>query len=114
MKAKRKVVASQPAWELANKQVELAVTELGGHMAPVTFYRKSAEPVQPYYISPWQGEKLKIDEPVLVPLRGDFFCMPFGRRACGGGCGTRVTARRRAASGRSSASRRTGLRTGWR
>ena len=78
MKAKRIVIAGQPSWVLANRQVELAVTELGGHMAPVTFYRDSAGPVQPYFISPWQGENVKLDEPVLVPLRGDFFCMPFG------------------------------------
>jgi hypothetical protein len=78
MKAKRKVIAGQPSWVLANRQVELAVTELGGHMAPVTFHRDSPGPVQPYFISSWQGEKVKLDEPVLVPLRGDFFCLPFG------------------------------------
>ena len=47
-------------------------------MAPVKFYRKSKSPIQPYYISPWQGENRKFDDPVLAPLRGDFFCMPFG------------------------------------
>jgi len=47
-------------------------------MAPVYFHRQSRRPVQPYYISPWQDEGLKVDEPVLVPLRGDFFCLPFG------------------------------------
>ncbi len=73
-----KAVVHQPAWTLRSDEVELAVTQLGGHMAPVTFYRNSASPVQPYYVSPWQGEKQKIDEPVLVPLRGDFFCLPFG------------------------------------
>jgi hypothetical protein len=78
MKAKRRIIAGQPSWVLANRQVELAVTELGGHMAPVTFHRDSPGPVQPYFISSWQGEKVKLDEPVLVPLRGDFFCMPFG------------------------------------
>jgi len=91
-KPNRRKIAGQPSWVLANKQVELAVTELGGQMAPVTFYRKTPSPVQPYYISSWQGENLKIDEPVLVPLRGDFFCLPFGapgvwkgvRHACHG------------------------------
>ena len=78
MNAKRKVIAGQASYVMANDQIELAVTELGGHMAPVTFYRGSAATVQPYYISPWQTERLKIDDPVLVPLRGDFFCMPFG------------------------------------
>ena len=51
-------------------------------MAPVNFCRDEGEPVQPYYISPWQNENLKnLPDPVLAPLRGDFFCMPFGGNA---------------------------------
>ncbi len=73
-----RVVHGQPAWILRNGSVELSVTRRGGHMAPVTFYRNTREPVQPYYVSPWQAEKLQLDEPVLIPLRGDFFCLPFG------------------------------------
>ncbi|HUU58831.1 MAG TPA: hypothetical protein VMZ50_04760 [Phycisphaerae bacterium] len=78
MKASLKTIADQPSWVVRSSDVELAVTQLGGHMAPVTFYRKSRTPVQPYYVNPWHGEGHKIDEPVLVPLRGDFFCLPFG------------------------------------
>jgi len=78
MKPPIKTIASQPSWILRSKNVELAVTKLGGQMAPVTFFRNTAKPIRPYYISPWQGEGLKIGDPVLVPLRGDFFCMPFG------------------------------------
>ena len=78
MKPTVKTVHSQPSWIIRTDEVELAVTKLGGHMAPVSFYRDTSSPVQPYYISPWQGEKRKIAEPVLAPLRGDFFCMPFG------------------------------------
>ncbi len=77
MKPQLKTIAGQPSWIIAVDNVELAVTRLGGHMAPVTFYRDSKNTVQPYHISPWQNEKLKIGEPVLVPLRGDFFCLPF-------------------------------------
>jgi hypothetical protein len=70
---------SQPSFVVGNKQVELAVTQIGGHMAPVTFFRDSEKPIRPYYISPWQDEKSsKMPAPVLVTLRGDFFCMPFG------------------------------------
>jgi len=77
--AQTKSIHSQKCWVVSNGQIELALTELGGHMAPVTFFRDSAKPVQPYYISPWQDEKLSnLLVPVLVPLRGDFFCMPFG------------------------------------
>jgi hypothetical protein len=68
----------QYCWVIKSDQVELAITKTGGHMAPVTFYRDSAAPVAPYYISPWQGETHDYPVPVLVPLRGDFFCMPFG------------------------------------
>lgn len=78
MNLKLKTIAGQPSWTIAVENVELAVTKLGGHIAPVTFHRDSSKPVQPYHISPWQEEKLKIGEPVLVPLRGDFFCLPFG------------------------------------
>jgi hypothetical protein len=70
-------IANQPSWTIRNDEVELAVTQAGGQMAPVTFYRRGAK-IQPYYISPWQKEKLAVDDPVLVPLRGDFFCAPFG------------------------------------
>lgn len=72
-------IHSQPCFVLATKQVELAVTRLGGHMAPMTFYRDGDRPVRPYYVSPWQDEpRQEMPAPVLVPLRGDFFCMPFG------------------------------------
>lgn len=71
-------VASQPCWVIENDTVRLAVTQRGAHLAPVTFYRSDARTIQPYYVSPWQDEGLKIEPPVLVPLRGDFFCLPFG------------------------------------
>ena len=71
----------QASWVVRSDQVELAVTELGGHMAPVNFYRNTSTPIQPYHISPWQGETHPYPVPVLVPLRGDFFCMPFGGNA---------------------------------
>jgi len=47
-------------------------------MAPVTFFRDSPSPVQPYYISPWQGKGVRTGVPVLDMLRGDFLCLPFG------------------------------------
>lgn len=74
----QQTIHAQPSWVVRTKNMELAVTHKGGHMAPVSFYRDSEKPVLPYYVSPWQDEKLKLDVPVLVPLRGDFFCMPFG------------------------------------
>ena len=72
-------IASQPSWILESPQVRLAVTKVGGQMAPVTFLRDSEKPVQPYHISPWQTEGLTdLPAPVLTALRGDWFCLPFG------------------------------------
>ncbi|MDA0658649.1 MAG: hypothetical protein O2931_14915 [Planctomycetota bacterium] len=72
-------IHSQACFLAQSDVVELAVTETGGHLGPVTFYRNSGHPVRPYYISPWQDENAgEMPVPVLVPLRGDFFCMPFG------------------------------------
>jgi hypothetical protein len=74
----KETISGQPSWVLRSDQVELAITEVGGHMAPVTFYRKEKLPVKPFHVSPWQTEDHEYPAPVLVPLRGDFFCMPFG------------------------------------
>lgn len=78
MNVETKEIHSQPSWVIHNDKVEMAVTQLGAHMAPVKFERDSSKPVQPYHISPWQGEGLPMPAPVLAPLRGDFFCLPFG------------------------------------
>jgi hypothetical protein len=73
-----KIISNQDSWIISNDTVKLAITKLGGHLAPVSFYKNTSTPVKPYYISPWQSENINLDEPVLAPLRGDFFCMPFG------------------------------------
>ena len=67
------------AYHLKNGETELSVTVEGGHMAPVRFFADTDAPLEPYYISPWQEETGPVGGPgVLSPLRGDFFCMPFG------------------------------------
>ena len=84
MQPEVKTIKGQKSWLFSNGNIEAAVTEQGGHMAPVHFYRGTKMPVKPYYISPWaeEGEKEKEEEKVtpgvLKSLRGDFFCMPFG------------------------------------
>jgi hypothetical protein len=78
MEPRIEIIASEPSWVIENDTVRIALTLKGGHMAPVTFFRKSESPLQPYYVSPWQGEGKTVQPPVLGPLRGDFFCMPFG------------------------------------
>lgn len=76
------ILHHQPCYTIVSPEVRLCVTELGGHMAPVTFFHSDSQPIQPYHISPWQDEPAtEMPAPVLVPLRGDFFCMPFGGNA---------------------------------
>ena len=75
---KEVIIANQPSWVLGNETVMVYVAKLGGHMAPVVFDRKSPEPLRPYFINPWHAENLSFVNAVEAPLRGDFFCMPFG------------------------------------
>ena len=74
-----RAIHGQKSWVTTTSTVEMAVTQLGGHLAPVVFGADS-DPFQPYYISPWQGERgvPAMPCPCLAPLRGDFFCLPFG------------------------------------
>lgn len=71
------VVSGQPSYQISTDMVDLSITVQGGHMAPVSFY-KNSDPVQPYYISHWSDKGYKDEVKVLEPLRGDFFCLPFG------------------------------------
>ncbi|MGP8329182.1 MAG: hypothetical protein ACT6FF_02530 [Methanosarcinaceae archaeon] len=73
------IVYNQPCFTIQTDQVALAVTRIGGQMAPVEFFRKSENPIMPYHIAPWWAEGCKPDQPPLLHiLRGDFFCCPFG------------------------------------
>lgn len=77
-----KEIHGQSSFVLENDVVSLAITKQGGHMAPVVFGAANEQQIRPYYVSPWQEED-RSDMPaeVLVPLRGDFFCLPFGGNA---------------------------------
>lgn len=71
-------VEGQPSWRLRSDCVTAWLTRLGGHLGPVTF-ETAVGPIQPYSIAPWATEKSPADlASVLRPLRGDFFCAPFG------------------------------------
>jgi hypothetical protein len=77
-------IDSQSSWVIGNRSTELAITQIGAHMAPVTFYRDTPRPIQPYYISTWQGKPHPFPEGASeAVLRGDFFCLPFGHNPCG-------------------------------
>ena len=79
---KDQVVHGQPSFLVTNGDVSVAITKRGGHMAPVTFGAGGRQQITPYYISPWQDEEHdEMPADVLIPLRGDFFCMPFGGNA---------------------------------
>ncbi len=68
-----------PGWYLKSEAIEMFLTEEGGQHAPVTFFRNTDRPVQPYFISPWQDQRPDLSAiPLLQNLRGDFFCLPFG------------------------------------
>jgi hypothetical protein len=63
---------------LASSSAEAFVTELGGHLGPVTFDRKGRK-LQPYSVAPWAEEPADPFLPRIIKvLRGDFFCLPFG------------------------------------
>lgn len=76
-----RTVLGQPSWRVASDQVEAFVTEVGGHVGPVTFDRRGRK-LQPYSVAPWAGEYMREPMPrLLEALRGDFFCLPFGGNA---------------------------------
>ena len=74
------IIKGQKSWVLENKNIKLCLTEKGGHMAPVVFMRDTDKPVEPFYINPWAEEDINLNDlpDLLDPLRGDFFCLPFG------------------------------------
>ncbi|MDB6093476.1 MAG: hypothetical protein JWM32_1038 [Verrucomicrobia bacterium] len=72
-------VAGQPSWQLRSSTVEAWLTRRGGHLAPVVF-RVKGKNVQPYFLPPWAEEKVPANTSAVIRvLRGDFFCLPFGR-----------------------------------
>ena len=79
--ARRRIIRGQRSWRLASTEVEAFVTEVGGHLSPVTFLRRGRK-LRPYSVAPWAEEKLDRSlPPIIRVLRGDFFCMPFGGNA---------------------------------
>ena len=67
-----------PSYTLYTAEVELAVTQTAGHLAPVTFHLPGLE-ARPYSLSPWTPMQIDQSLPnLLTYLRGDFMCLPFG------------------------------------
>ncbi len=81
VKLRTKEIHGQPSWCFGSDRVRACLTELGGHLGPVTFQLGNTE-VQPYSLAPWAEEKeFSRLIPILRVLRGDFFCAPFGGNA---------------------------------
>lgn len=81
MNPRTTIVHGQPSWRLTSSNVEVFVTELGGHVAPITFDREGGR-FAPMSVAPWAQEPIDPALPACVrTLRGDFFCMPFGGNA---------------------------------
>jgi hypothetical protein len=67
-----------PSYTLKTAEVELAVTQTAGHLAPVTFHFPGLK-ASPYSLSPWTPTQIDQSLPnLLTYLRGDFMCLPFG------------------------------------
>ncbi|HWX21570.1 MAG TPA: hypothetical protein VN578_16835 [Candidatus Binatia bacterium] len=73
-----RTILGQPSWRLASPQIEAFVSQMGGHMGPVTFDRRGQK-LRPYSVAPWTEERFHPPlQPIIQALRGDFFCLPFG------------------------------------
>jgi hypothetical protein len=71
-------IHGQPSWRFGSDKVDAAITQQGGHLAPIKF-RLPHDTVEPYSVAPWAEEKESAKlAPLLQSLRGDFFCAPFG------------------------------------
>ncbi|MEZ4701357.1 MAG: hypothetical protein R2834_13555 [Rhodothermales bacterium] len=72
-------VFGQPSWRLATPEVELALTQQGGHLGPARF-QFGDRAISPFHVAPWWDEPATREAlpPMLATLRGDFFCLPFG------------------------------------
>jgi hypothetical protein len=70
-------VHGEPSYHLTTAELDLDVTERGGHLAPVVFHLPGRD-VSPYSLSPWEPAEYPDLPPLLSVLRGDFLCLPFG------------------------------------
>ncbi len=78
-----RTINGSPSHVLSTPEVELAVTATAGHLAPVTFHLPSGD-FSPYSVSPWTPDEAgSALPPLLVHLRGDFLCLPFGGQDAG-------------------------------
>ncbi len=72
------VIHGASSFWISSDKVEFYLTEIGGHLAPVSFKLKHRW-VSPFSLPPWKPNDLSREfPPIERMLRGDFFCFPFG------------------------------------
>ncbi len=77
-KSKLITVSHCKSWKINHGSTHFSITEKGGQLLPQFYFSKNKKPINPYFIAPWSTDKNEYPKaPVLNPLRGDFFCMPF-------------------------------------
>jgi len=78
MLIKNKWIESEDGFSYQSEATDVFITRFGAHCAPVVFQKEKGG-FAPYFINPWKDENLDLShDPVLNPLRGNFFCLPFG------------------------------------
>lgn len=75
-------INGQGCWKIENSSICMHITRMGGHLGPVTFFCEDefgkVVNISPYFINLWESSYAQIEDELLKPLRGDFFCLPFG------------------------------------
>ncbi len=75
-------IHGEDSFHLATPEVDLFLTDRGGHLAPVVFHLPTGD-ASPFALAPWVPAEYPELPPLLSVLRGDFLCLPFGGQAGG-------------------------------
>lgn len=71
-------IHGSPSFTLKSTELSLAVTRMGGHLAPLIYHLPGLD-ASPLALAPWRPSEVDPALPrLLTELRGDFLCLPFG------------------------------------
>ena len=76
---RKETILKRDSFVLESDKVKICVTEKGGNMWPAIYDNDLKDGFNPYFISPWQYEDFPMDGSYMDTMRGDFFCLPFGK-----------------------------------